>query len=117
MDGLQERCHVCVFGELDWSPGVHEQNEGRLHRDGQDEPVTAYYLLADEGSDPVISDVLGIKKQQIEGIRDPNQDLVTALQIDPMHIRKMAEKYLNDHGIPIPQAAPEKSKEIEEEAI
>lgn len=114
MDGLQEVCHVCVFGELDWSPGVHEQCEGRLHRDGQDEPVTSYYLLADEGSDPVVSDVLGVKKQQIEGIRDPNQELVSKLQVDPEHIKKLAEKYLTDHGIPIPQPVP---KEIEQEAL
>jgi SNF2 family DNA or RNA helicase len=117
MDGLQEHCHVCVFGELDWSPGVHEQCEGRVHRDGQDDSVTSYYLLADEGSDPVISDVLGLKRQQIEGIRDPNQDFVTALQIDPEHIKKMATKYLTDHGIPIPQPDPQKPKDIGEEVI
>ena len=116
MDGLQEKCHVCVFGELDWSPGVHEQCEGRLHRDGQDDVVTSYYLLADEGSDPVVSDILGVKKQQIGGIIDPNQDLVTKLQVDPEHIKKMAEKYLNDHGVAIPQP-PEKPKDIEEEAV
>jgi SNF2 family DNA or RNA helicase len=114
MDGLQDVAHVCVFGELDWSPGVHEQCEGRIHRDGQDEPVTSYYLLADEGSDPVVSDVLGVKKQQIEGIRDPNQELVTQLQIDPDHIKKLAEKYLTDHGVPLPQPEP---KEIGEEAL
>lgn len=114
MDGLQEVCHCAVFGELDWSPGVHEQCEGRIHRDGQDEPVTSYYLLADEGSDPVVSDVLGVKKQQIEGIRDPNQELVTQLQIDPDHIKKLAEKYLTDHGVPLPQPEP---KEIEGEAL
>jgi SNF2 family DNA or RNA helicase len=113
MDGLQDVAHVCVFGELDWSPGVHEQCEGRLHRDGQDEPVTSYYLLADEGSDPVVSDVLGVKKQQIEGIRDPNQELVTKLQVDPDHIKKLAEKYLIDHNIPLP----EKPKETVEEAV
>jgi len=116
MDGLQEKCHVCVFGELDWSPGVHEQCEGRLHRDGQDDVVTSYYLLADEGSDPVVSDILGVKKQQIGGIIDPDQDLVTKLQVDPEHIKKMAEKYLNDHGIAIPQP-PQKPKDIEEEAV
>ena len=106
MDGLQEVCHVDVFGELDWSSGVHEQCEGRLHRDGQDEPVTSYYLLADEGSDPVMSDVLGIKQQQLDGIRDPNQALVTLVQTDPDHIKRLATKYLTDHGIPIPQPDP-----------
>lgn len=51
-----------MFGELDWSPGVHDQCIGRLDRDGQIKQISAYYLLADSGSDPIISDVLGIKK-------------------------------------------------------
>jgi SNF2 family DNA or RNA helicase len=102
MDGLQDVCHVTIFGELDWSPGVHEQCVGRIHRDGQDEPVTAYYLIADTGSDPIISDVLGVKKQQIEGLRDPNQDLVSKLQIESEYIKRLAEKFLTDRGIVIP---------------
>jgi SNF2 family DNA or RNA helicase len=104
MDGLQDICHVAVFGELDWSPGVHEQCIGRIHRDGQDDPCTAYYLLSDSGSDPIISDVLGIKKQQIEGIRDPNQELVTKLQTDGDHIKRLAEKFLRDNGVEIPKS-------------
>lgn len=103
MDGLQDVCHLCVFAELDWSPGVHEQCIGRIHRDGQDDPCTAYYLLSDHGSDPMISDVLGIKKQQIEGVRDPNQDLVTKLQVEEAYIQKMAKRFLEDHGIEIPK--------------
>jgi SNF2 family DNA or RNA helicase len=103
MDGLQDICHCCVFGELDWSPGVHEQCIGRIHRDGQDDPVLVYYLLADDGSDPVMSEVLGVKKQQIEGVRDPNQDLVTKLQTDGDHIKRLAEKFLTDHGVALPK--------------
>lgn len=103
INDLQNVCHVCVFGELDWSPGVHEQDEGRLHRDGQDEPVTSYYLLSDHGSDPIMSDILGVKKQQIEGLRDPNQDLVTKLQIEEDYIKKLAAKFLQDHGIALPE--------------
>ena len=99
MDGLQDICHLCVFGELDWSPGVHEQCIGRIHRDGQDEPVTAYYLLSEHGSDPIMSDVLGIKRQQIEGIRDPNQDLVTKLQIEEDYISQLAKRFLEDNGV------------------
>lgn len=34
VDGLQGYCNTVVFGELDWSPGVHEQCIGRVHRDG-----------------------------------------------------------------------------------
>lgn len=39
-------------------------------------------------------DVLGVKKQQIEGVRDPNSQLSVAKQTDPDHVKKMAEAYL-----------------------
>lgn len=96
LDGLQKVCRIVVFGELDWSPGVHEQNIGRVLRDGQPESVTAYYLLSDEGSDPTVSQVLGVKRQQVEGIRrNPGEEeLVEKLQTDGAHIRKLAEQYL-----------------------
>jgi len=106
MDGLQKVCKLCVFGELDWSPGVHEQCIGRIHRDGQDEPVTAYYLLANTGADPVMSDVLGLKKAQIEGVRDPNQDLVTKLQVNEDYIKQLAKSYLQEHGVIVPEEKP-----------
>jgi SNF2 family DNA or RNA helicase len=71
IDGLQHCCRTVVFGELDWSPAVHEQAAGRVSRDGQKEPVVAYYLVSDEGSDPVLQSTLGIKKAQLEGVRNP----------------------------------------------
>ena len=111
MDGLQELCHLVVFGELDWSPGVHEQCVGRVHRDGQDDPCTVYYLISEHGSDPIMSDLLGIKKQQIDGIRDPSQDLVTKLQVEEEYIKKMAEKFLSDHGIALPAEEPKDEPE------
>jgi hypothetical protein len=64
-------------------------------------------MYSDEGSDPVMMDTLGIKKQQIEGIRDPTQEFVIPTQVDPEHIKKMAERYLLDHGIEIPQPTSE----------
>lgn len=97
VDGLQESCRTVVFGELDWSPGVHEQCIGRIHRDGQQQPVVAYFLIAETGSDPVVADVLGLKASQIEGVRDPNQDLVTKLQTDSGNARRLAEAYLTQH--------------------
>jgi SNF2 family DNA or RNA helicase len=100
LDGLQDVCSTVVFGELDWSPGVHEQCIGRVFRDGQKKPVFAYYLLADEGSDPVVADILGLKQGQIEGLLRPEADFVTKAQIDPNHIKKLAAAYLNRRGIP-----------------
>src|SRR5690606_4870756 len=79
LDGLQGVCNTVVFGELDWSPGVHEQCIGRVHRDGQNQSTNVYYLLATEGSDPIVADVLGVKRAQVEGIRNPDQDLIEKL--------------------------------------
>jgi SNF2 family DNA or RNA helicase len=94
LDGLQYVCKTGVVGELDWSPGVHEQCDGRIARDGQEDPVFMYYGISDEGSDPVVADVLQIKTAQIDGIRRPNAELVEKLQVDPKHIEKLARHYL-----------------------
>jgi len=71
VDGLQHVCKTVVFGEFDWSPSVHEQNIGRVARDGQEHPVFAYYLACSDGSDPFMIESLGIKKDQLTGIRSP----------------------------------------------
>lgn len=100
LDGLQFVCRTVVIGELDWSPGVLHQDFGRVHRDGQTEPVMGYVLVADEGSDPVISDVLGIKEAQAAGIRDPEtaeEAVLTGASDD--HIRKLAESVLKRRGV------------------
>lgn len=98
LDGLQGASNVVVFGELDWSPGVHEQAVGRVYRDGQGRPVTAYFLVADAGSDPVVSDALGLKKSQIEGIRDPDAELIETLD-GGANVRALAEAHLRAMGL------------------
>lgn len=98
LDGLQgSACGVIVFGELDWSPAMHKQCIGRLYRDGQLKALLAYYLLADTGSDPVITDVLGVKRQQSLGIEDP-EGVDVAPTSDPEHSRTLAEAYLKSIG-------------------
>lgn len=94
MDGLQHVTSSVVIGELDWSPGALEQCIGRVSRDGQEESVFVYYLTARDGADPVMIDVLGVKRQQIEGVRDPDAVLAAAKEGDPAHVRKLAEAYL-----------------------
>lgn len=94
LDGLQAMCRTVVNGELDWSPQVHVQGIGRVHRDGQTEPVTAYDALCDHGSDPTMAEVLGIKSAQSLGLLDPNADLVELKQADPERIKKMAADLL-----------------------
>lgn len=94
LDGLQHTCRTVVFGELDWSPGVHEQCIGRVHRDGQPEPAVAYFLIAEHGSDPVIADVLQLKRQQVDGVRDPYAAMVESIDAGGERVKKLAETYL-----------------------
>jgi len=106
IDGLQHCCSTVVFGELDWSPGVHEQCIGRVHRDGQPEPVQAYFLISDEGSDPIVSDVLGVKREQIEGVRNPDDDMIQRLDVGGNKLRDLAQKFLKDNNVLPNVAAP-----------
>lgn len=107
LDGLQRVCSTVVFGELDWSPGVLEQCTGRVLRDDQDTPCAAYYLLSNDGSDPIISDTLGLKQEQLDGVIDPNRDIVTALEVPEHGIQKLAEAVLRAKGIPLPKVESE----------
>lgn len=96
LDGLQQCASVAVFGELDWSPAMHDQCIGRLARDGQDATVAAYFLVADDGADPVIADVLELKRQQAEPIRNPDQPLLLeASDKSSDRIRLLAEAAIN----------------------
>jgi SNF2 family DNA or RNA helicase len=94
LDGLQKVCRTVVFGELDWAPAVHEQNIGRIFRDGQTDPVTAYFLVASDGADPLISEKLGLKRQQAEGIRNPEQDVIEEFQVDEGRAVELAKHFL-----------------------
>jgi SNF2 family DNA or RNA helicase len=96
LDGLQFASSTVVHGELDWSPGVHEQCDTRIFRDGQEKPVIAYYLTSTDGSDPVLSEALREKGEQLEGIRDPDAEFFEKLQTnDAERVRNLAEAFLN----------------------
>ena len=94
LDGLQEVCSTAVFPELDWSPGVHEQNIGRVYRDGQKNPVQAFFLIAEGGADPAMCEVNGVKEQQMHGILNMDMELVEKLEVPADHIKTLAAKYL-----------------------
>lgn len=97
LDGLQEACRVCVFGELDWSPGIHRQCIGRLHRDGQADPVVAYFLIAEDGSDPVVAEVLNVKRMQSDPLIDPNAEALEAAVGTEDRIRSLAQAVRSRH--------------------
>lgn len=99
LDGLQEVCNVGVFGELDWSPKVHDQCLGRLARDGQENQVVGYYLMCDDGADPTIVQRLGLKEAQAKPIEDPHADVVSAIPENTDRVKALAESILRQHGI------------------
>lgn len=109
VDGLQEVCKVAVFGELDWSPAIHDQCEGRLGRDGMgDEPVLAYYMVSDDGSDPVVSSTLLAKRGQSAPINDPDAEIFQQAASAQDRARLLAERALQrlqEH--PAPTEAPD----------
>ncbi len=96
LDGLQTACHTIVHGELDWSPGIHLQCTGRVARDGQDRSVFEFYMVSDGGSDPVVADVLGLKKAQSDALLNPNTSgLATSVQADDVgRVKRLAQAYL-----------------------
>lgn len=97
LDGLQRACHVAVHAELDWSPSPHEQFDGRLDRPGQTTPVLSYRPWCDFGTDPYMLQVLDEKRQQGEGITDPDRAIFEPTDPDPERIRKVAAAYLARH--------------------
>jgi hypothetical protein len=96
VDGLQERCSTVVFGELDWSPGIHHQCVGRVDREGQlcwPDPVTAIYLVASDGTDPSMMETLGLKHSEASQIVDPALGVQKAAS-DDSHLKSLVQRYL-----------------------
>lgn len=95
VDGLQEGCSIVVFGELDWSPQVHEQIIGRLRRDGQTGQVMAIYLTSSNGTDPLMIDLLGLKASQAAGIMNPGDTEIIGNVVDEDRLKKLARSILD----------------------
>lgn len=45
-----------------------------------------YHLLFEEWSDSIVSDILGLKKMQIQGVRNLGAALIEALEIDTVGV-------------------------------
>lgn len=105
VDGLQTRCSTVVFGELDWADGVHKQVVGRLDREGQSEQVTAVYLNSEDGSDPPMVAVLGLKASQAAGLVDPGVEVVP-ISADYSRVRELAKQFLDRRELKALDLAP-----------
>ena len=105
-DGLQKRASTVVFGELDWSPAVHDQFIGRLNRDGAIAPVQAFFMVSGQGADPAMVEVLQLKRQQAEALVGTETGTATQKPITQQaRIRALAESFLATRGNP-PAAQP-----------
>jgi hypothetical protein len=60
-----------------------------------------------------MSDVLGMKRQQMQGIRDPNAELIERTQTDPGNARRLAETFLKQRGIEVEEPAIDLAKVIQ----
>jgi SNF2 family DNA or RNA helicase len=68
------RASNVAFLELDWTPARLEQAEDRCHRIGQDDAVTAWYLVAPETIDDTMAGLLDQKRGLIGSITDGRPD-------------------------------------------
>ena len=100
VDGLQYVCSTVLIAELDWSSEKLRQCIGRVDRDGQTKPVFVFYAATQFGSDPMMLDLMGIKKNQSNGIMNPySRDNEVIKQVDTNRIRLLAEQYLAKNGV------------------
>jgi len=67
---------LAVFAELDWSPGVMEQCEDRLHRIGQNKPVKVMRYLLEYSLDAVVAGALARKAHNSRIALNPQLRLV-----------------------------------------
>ena len=59
-----------AFVEMAWTPAAHDQAEDRVHRIGQREAVTAWYLLAADTIDEQIADAVERKRRLVDATSD-----------------------------------------------
>ena len=70
--------------------------------------LTASYGHASDGNYNVkfgmciIADILGIKRGQIEGVVNPDGDLIEKSEVEPGYIKRLAGDYLTRMGIELP---------------
>ena len=65
-------------------------------------PAIAYFLVTEQGSDPALMEVLGIKRQQSEPMINPDGTLLNNSTTDPARAKRLARQVL---GLP-PETTP-----------
>ena len=73
------RASNVAFLDLEWTPAMHDQAEDRLHRIGQEESVTAWYLLAAQTIDETMLELIARKRGIVGAVTDGRADDSEAL--------------------------------------
>jgi len=95
LDGFQSVCRYILHGELAWNNKIHEQLTGRIARDGQERHVYEIYLVTNDGSDPVIMDIIGLKDGQSSGITDPDS-IIEEVKYDESRLKILAQNIIKN---------------------
>lgn len=74
VDGFQKVCCNVAFAEFASTSTDMEQAEDRLHRGGQERPVSVYYLIATGTIDEDMAEALDSKKKVLASVLDGKQD-------------------------------------------
>jgi superfamily II DNA or RNA helicase len=64
------RASNVAFLDLEWTPAMHDQAEDRLHRIGQHDAVTAWYLLAAQTIDETMLELIERKRRVVDAVTD-----------------------------------------------
>ncbi len=83
IDGFQKVCCNVAFAEFAATSTDMEQAEDRLHRGGQERPVTIYYLIAEGTIDEDMAEALDEKKKVLAAVLDGKEakdlDLISVI--------------------------------------
>jgi SNF2 family DNA or RNA helicase len=93
------RASNVAFLDLEWTPATHDQAEDRLHRIGQHDAVTAWYLLAAQTIDETMLELIERKRRIVDAVTDGRSEaeapvlegVVRALRGRPLrHLRAVS---------------------------
>lgn len=89
IDGFQDVCSDVAFAEFSHTPNFHRQAEDRLHRSGQHNSVTSYYLVAPRTVDMDAIEILDARAKMLDGVLDGKETATTDLLTEILERRGM----------------------------
>ena len=87
------RASNVAFLELEWTPALHDQAEDRVHRIGQRDAVTAWYLLAARTMDETMSELLARKREIVAAVTDGEVGDETSVLSGVLKVLRDGEPY------------------------